>query len=127
MKFKSLWIVAAVASFCLVGTILQPETGFTNPPPKKIKAQFSKDGKKVKVQKIDAQKDDEVEWTASDGDLYFQFMDSDLFGDYNYMVKKGNTLTLTVKGKKGTYHYSIFSIADSSYVEGNSPPAIIIF
>lgn len=106
-----------------------PESGAAPPQSKNVKAKIEKkDNEKRKIEKLECQKGDTVSWEATDGDLYLQFMDKDLFGDYNYVVKKGTTLTLELKSeKKGTYFYSIFSSAEMDYVEGSSPPRIIIF
>jgi len=130
MELKRRSLSAAIALMILTtGLLVAPPMLFTKAmqnPGKKHKPTIQKVGKKWKVSKVKAKKNDEVTWSATDSDLYFQFMDSTLFGEYTYKLKKPATLTLKVKGASGTYRYAIFRLADSSYVEGDSPPTIII-
>jgi len=93
----------------------------------KKSAHFSKDGKKTKVAALHATQGDTITWSDPTSDLYFQFMDETLFGVETGNVQKGKTLSLAVKtARNGTYEYSIFRMADSSFVVGNSPPKIVI-
>jgi plastocyanin len=126
---RFLLLAAMVLVISLVAFLVAPHELFTaalQSSVSKHNAAMKKVDKKWKVDKITAKKGDDVMWSASDSDLYFQFMDSTLFGEYTYTLKKPKTLTLKVKGASGTYKYAIFRIADSTYVEGNSPPTIII-
>jgi len=130
MKRKRSWLLFVLAAMIAAsGFFLTPAAVFTKALPQqaaKHKGNFRKSGKKWKIDKIQAKKGEEVSWSAVESDLYFQFMDSTLFGEYTYTLKKPNTLTLVVKGAKGTYPYAIFRTADSTYVTGNSPPTVII-
>jgi hypothetical protein len=130
MKVKRLfWPAAIVVMMAVAGSLVAPLELFTavaQRPMGKHNALMSKVGKKWRVGTLTMKKDDEVTWSATDSDLYFQFMDSTLFGEYTYVVKKANSLTLKVKGTSGTHRYAIFRTEDLSYVEGNSPPTIII-
>jgi hypothetical protein len=88
----------------------------------------------LKVRKIIIKgKGDTVTCKAPDHmDLYLQFMDKSLFGEWFLKVLKNTTKTLTVQdgAQWGPHHYSIFCIDTNSgihgYAEGGSPPTIII-
>lgn len=71
---------------------------------------------------------DKVVWEADSSDVYFQFMDENLFGVYNAYLKKGESLELTIgkRAKKGKNYYSAFIYDDKAYLEGYSPPQIIV-
>jgi len=127
MKSKRFLGITAIASIVLIGGfLLAPHELFTQSQQTQHNTSIRKIGKKWKIDKVIAKKGDDVSWSASSTDLYFQFMDSTLFGEYNYTLKRPMNLTLKVKGASGTYRYSIFNIADSTFVTGNSPPTIII-
>ncbi len=127
MKSKSFFGITAIASMVLMGGfLLAPHELLTQSPQSRHNASIRKIGKKWKIDKVIAKKGDDVSWSASASDLYFQFMDSTLFGEYNYTLKKPMNLTLKVKGASGTYRYAIFNLADSTFVTGDSPPTIII-
>jgi hypothetical protein len=120
-------LTAVIMAILIATFAFVPDQLWSQGARKKHQAELSKVAlKKWRIKRITAGKGDEVSWSATDSDLYFQFTDDKLFGEYHYTLRKQNTLTLEVKGNKGTYFYSIFSIADSAYVEGNSPPTIII-
>ncbi len=129
MKRKRFLLLAATALVISVaGFLAVPHQVFTEAMQVKTHSAAIKkvDKKKWKVDKITAKKDDVVAWSSSTSDLYFQFMDDVLFGEYTYTVKKSQTLALKVKGASGTYKYAIFNMADSTYITGDSPPTIII-
>jgi len=128
MKRKRFLLLAATALVISVaGFLAAPHEVFTEAMQvKKHSAVIKKADKKWKVDKITAKKGDDVTWSSSNSDLYFQFMDATLFGEYNYTVKKSETLALKVKGASGTYKYAIFNMADSTYITGDSPPTIIV-
>ena len=92
---------------------------------KKWKAVDHKDHRKTQIR---AKKGEKIVWVAENSDMYFQFNDLDLFGVYTTMLKKGEELELTIgpKAKKGDNYYAVFSIEDKAFVEGSSPPKIII-
>lgn len=71
---------------------------------------------------------DYVVWEADSSDVYFQFMDEKLFGTFNAFLKQGDTLRLEVgkKAKKGKNYYSAFIYNDKAYLEGSSPPQIVV-
>lgn len=83
--------------------------------------------KKVKKE-VKVKKGDSVTWVSDSSDVYFQFNDENLFGTYYAFLEKGDSLSLTVqkKAKKGKYYYSAFIYNDKAYLEGNSPPQIIV-
>jgi len=131
MKSKRFLGFASIVLMVLIGGFLvAPHELLTevigNPVTKKAK--FTKVGnKKWKADPIHASQNDAVAWSDSTSDLYIQFMDATLFGVDTQTLKKGNTLTLTVRiAKNGTYPYAIFRTADSTFVTGDSPPIIII-
>lgn len=130
MRLKRLLLPAVLALlFAAAGFFVAPPELFTEVMPQaanKHNAAITKAGKDWKVGKVTAKKDEEVTWSAADSDLYFQFMDSTLFGAYNYTLKKSHTLTLKVKGSSGVYPYAIFHLTDLAFIKGNSPPTIII-
>ena len=130
MKRKRILLLAAMALVLSVASFLvAPPVLFTQGRRSvKKEAKFTKvANKKWRVDPVHASQNDEVAWSDSTSDLYFQFMNATLFGVETQTLKKGNTLTLTVQtAVNGAYHYAIFRTADSTYVIGNSPPTIII-
>jgi len=128
MKRKHFLSVALMALvIAVVGFLVAPRALFTQGKKAKKEAKFSKVGNKTKVDLMHAAQGDTIAWSDPTSDLYFQFMDATLFGVETQTLKKGNTLSLTVKtAKEGTYDYAIFHIADSTFVISNSPPKIII-
>jgi len=78
--------------------------------------------------KIKVKKGDEITWEADGSDLYFQFMDEQLFGGYTYYLQDGKKLKLVVgdKAEAKTYKYAVFCIADLQYARGDSPPVIVV-
>jgi hypothetical protein len=131
MKKKRFWLVASIVLMILIGGSLvvpyQLLTQVPQNPGNRHSAMMKKIGKKWRANRITAKRDEEISWSFQGADLYFQFMDSTLFGQYNYHLQKNGTLTLKVKGASGTYPYAIFNMADSSFVMGDSAPTIIIF
>lgn len=88
---------------------------------------------------IDAERNDDIEWTAEGSDMVFQFPVelSELFtkengepvdDDYIIRVQDGKKLKLKVKNNapKGEYIYSVYVTASETYAEGSSPPVMII-
>lgn len=75
-----------------------------------------------------AKRGERVTWTAESTDVYFQFMDIRLFGDYTRRLKEGQKLTLVVSANAtiGENRYAAFCYADKQYATGDSPPRIII-
>ncbi len=86
------------------------------------------DKKKNVEKQPKVKKGDYVVWEADSSDVYFQFIDENLFGVYNAFLKQGESLRLEVgkKAKKGKNYYSAFIYNDKAYMEGNSPPAIVV-
>ncbi len=77
---------------------------------------------------VKAKPGDKIEWTAEGSDMYFQFLDTNLFGGFTKVVKNGKTLTLSVgnAAKRGVNYYAVFCTASNEYATGGSPPKIII-
>lgn len=88
---------------------------------------------------IEADANDDVEWTAEGSDMVFQFPAeigpylSKVEGEYDdenftASVANGKKLTLKIKGDapKGSYTYSVYVKGGDTYAEGSSPPVIII-
>ncbi len=74
---------------------------------------------------VKAKKRDKITWKAEGTDVYFQFMDEQLFGrskDHG----KNLTLTVTDNARRGSHFYAVFCLADCTFATGNSPPEIII-
>jgi hypothetical protein len=91
----------------------------------KWKVVDSQDSTKTKVI---AKKNEKIVWTAEGSEVYFQFLDEKLFGDYTKKLKAGQKLKLTIgnKAKSGPNRYAVFCLADSTFATGDSPPEIII-
>ena len=92
---------------------------------KKWKATDSQDTLKTEVK---TKKGDTVVWKAEGTDLYFQFMDKDLFGKFNYYLRNGKELKLKVtsKAEAKIHKYAVFCYDGKEYAAGNSPPVIIV-
>jgi hypothetical protein len=92
---------------------------------KKWKAVESSDHTKIDIK---AKRGQKIIWTAEGSDLYFQFMDENLVGNYTRTLKDGKKLTLVIgpNAKKGVNYYAVFCLSDSTYAEGGSPPKITI-
>lgn len=106
---------------------------------KKIDAAWYVVNEQNKPLPIQANRSDNLEWTAEGSDMIFQFPeklsvfftkeDGSSAGDsYVVRVKSGKKLKLKVKGDAplGTYVYSVFVVSDETYAEGSSPPVMII-
>ena len=85
---------------------------------------------KIEIKKAieKAKKGEKVTWKATDSDLYFQFMDEQLFGTFTLMIKAGETEELVIgsKAKSGINSYAVFHLNEKEFAEGNSPPQIIV-
>ncbi len=88
---------------------------------------------------IEANKNDNIEWTAEGSDMTFQFPlsmstlftneDGSAVGDaYVIEVKNGKKLKLKVKNNApaGRYVYSVYVKAGDTFAEGSTPPVMII-
>lgn len=88
---------------------------------------------------IDANRNDDIEWSAEGSDLRFQFPeelsvlftkeDGTFAGDGYYIdVADGDKLKLKVKADAplGRYVYSVLVKKDGTFAEGSSPPVMII-
>lgn len=88
---------------------------------------------------IEAQRNDNIEWTAEGSDMVFQFPqelsvyftkeDGSYVGEGYYIaVSDGDKLKLKVKNDAplGRYVYSVLVKKDDTYAEGSSPPVLII-
>jgi hypothetical protein len=130
MKRQRFLSLVAMALLIAVAVLfVDPRVLFTQGKRSAAKqARFTKiSNKKWKVDPIHASQNDVVTWSDSTSDLYFHFMNATLFGVETQTLKKDSTLALTIKiANHGTYYYAIFRTADSTYVTGSSPPAIII-
>jgi len=94
----------------------------------KIKEWKATDAKDTLMTKIKTKKGDTVVWTAEGTDLYFQFMDENLFGKFNYYLQSGKELKLKVSSKAETkiHKYAVFCYDGKEYATGDSPPVIIV-
>ncbi len=77
---------------------------------------------------VKAKRGERIVWIAKGSDVYFQFMDQKLFGDYTRSLKNGQRLVLTIgsQAKGGPNRYAVFCMADKAFATGESPPVIII-
>ncbi|MGB0347350.1 MAG: hypothetical protein ACPGGA_07685 [Balneolaceae bacterium] len=88
---------------------------------------------------IEADKNDDIEWTAEGSDMTFQFPlsmstlftneDGSPVGDaYVIEVENGKKLTLKVKSDapSGRYVYSVYVKVGDTFAEGSTPPVMII-
>jgi hypothetical protein len=143
MRKKFGIITLSVALIIVVGMVLQSPVNLLGQNQskehkiaiKKMKNKVTKikewkvvDAEDSLVTKIKVKKGDEVTWEAHGSDLYFQFMDEQLFGGYTYYLEDGKKLKLVVgnKAEARTYKYAVFCIADLEYARGDSPPVIIV-
>ena len=78
--------------------------------------------------KIKAKRGEKIVWTASGSDMYFQFMDEKLFGNYTRTLKDGQKLVLPIgsEAKLGSHPYAVFCLTDKAFATGESPPTIIV-
>lgn len=88
---------------------------------------------------IEANRNDDIEWTAEGSDLIFQFPeelkvyftkeDGSTVGDGYYInIEDGKKLKLKIKedAPTGTYVYAVLVKKDGTFAEGSSPPVMII-
>lgn len=88
---------------------------------------------------IEANRNDNIEWTADGSNMVFQFPEelnvyftkedgSSADSSYYVEVENGKKLKLKVKGDAplGRVVYSVLVKKDSTYAEGSSPPVMII-
>ena len=140
MKRKFIWISSSIIVLILLLGINNKTVGITGEPTlnpvkdhqliiKKVgdewKVVLSDDPTKTKVK---AKKNDKITWKAEGSDVYFQFMNEDLFGKFKHKMKYGKKLTLTIteNAEEGIYRYSVFCLADLQFATGDSPPEIDI-
>ncbi len=78
--------------------------------------------------RVTAKRGEKVVWTAEGSDMYFQFIDQKLFGDYTRTLKAGQKLMLVVgnQAHSGENAYAVFCTATNEYARGDSPPKIIV-
>lgn len=140
MKRSRLAVLAALTAALLLLVFLTDShpllsVEYQNPPAEhnlqvrkvrnKWKVVESQDSTKTTVR---AKKGEKIIWEAVGSDVYFQFMDDKLFGNYTRVLKDGHKLVLSVgnNAKTGVNHYAVFCIADLEYATGDSPPVIIV-
>jgi hypothetical protein len=77
---------------------------------------------------VSAKRGERIVWEADGSDVYFQFMDDKLFGDYTRSLKANQRLVMVVGNgaRSGEHPYAVFCVADNEYATGDSPPKIII-
>jgi len=92
---------------------------------KKWKVHDPADNRKTKVH---AKKGEQITWVAGTSDIYFQFPDASLFGEYTLMLEKGQKMSLKVRqnAKSGIHSYAAVCLDDKCFAEGDSPPEIIV-
>ncbi len=135
-KYRMRYISLIVTLVFFVGMIWSITSLLGQGPPKAVEISITKVKKKWKVvDATDSTKTDikgkrgqKIVWTANGSDVYFQFMDENLVGNYTRMLKDGQKLTLVIgpNAKKGVNYYAVFCLSDSTYAEGGSPPKITI-
>ena len=72
---------------------------------------------------------DTVVWYAPENrDIYFQFMDRELTGEYTREVLKGDSVTITIgeNAETGEHPYAVFVYDAREYARGESPPRLFI-
>jgi len=72
---------------------------------------------------------DTVVWSApEDINIYFQFMDQELTGEYTQEALGGASLRLVIgeNAEAGYHPYAVFVLEDSVYAVGESPPRMFI-
>ncbi|NBC26663.1 MAG: hypothetical protein GVY08_07375 [Bacteroidetes bacterium] len=72
---------------------------------------------------------DTVVWNAPpESELYFQFMDDRLTGEFTEVASRGESVSLIIgeRAKEGDNPYAAFVINDSTYARGESPPRMIV-
>lgn len=138
MKRKSMFLMIAVALVILMagfsGLSRKPASDML-PMAKNVQLTIKKISGEWKVvftqdptKKVKAKKKDKITWNIEGTDVFFQFMDQGLFGEFKTHGKKGKKVTLTIRDNIsiGTYNYAVFCLEDSTFATGNSPPVIII-
>jgi|AntRauTorcE11898_2_1112593.scaffolds.fasta_scaffold18058_2 hypothetical protein len=88
---------------------------------------------------IEADKNDDIEWTAEGSDLLFQFPEelsvyftkedgTSMGGGYYVSLEDGKKLKLKIKGDAptGRFIYAVLVKKDGTFAEGSSPPVMII-
>lgn len=106
---------------------------------KKIDAKWYVVNEQNKPMPIEANRNDDIEWTAEGSDMVFQFPQelsvyftkedgSSVGTGYYIEVKDGDKLKLKVKNDAplGRYVYSVLVKKDDTFAEGSSPPILII-
>lgn len=106
---------------------------------KKIDAKWYVVNEQNKAIPIEANRNDDIEWTAEGSDMVFQFPqelsvyftkeDGSTVGTGYYIeLKDGKKLKLKVKNDAplGRYVYSVLVKKDDTFAEGSSPPILII-
>jgi hypothetical protein len=128
---SSLVLVIAImwSSSVLIGEEMQN-------PPQDVEISIKKVKKKWKVvdatdstnTNIKGKRGQKIVWKAEGSDVYFQFMDDKLVGNYTRRLKDGQKLTLVIgpNAKKGVNYYAVFCLSDSTYAVGGSPPKLTI-
>jgi hypothetical protein len=135
-KYQMRYVSLIVALVFIVGIIWSSTSLLGQGPPKAVEISITKVKKKWKVvDSTDSTKTDikgkrgqKIVWTANGSDVYFQFLDENLVGNYTRRLKDGQKLTLVIgpNAKKGVNYYAVFCLSDSTYAEGGSPPKITI-
>ncbi len=136
MKRKQILLITAVILVISVASFFGASHKFnieSSPILKKHELAIKKIGGEWKVvhaqdpaeKKVKAKKKDKITWKAEGTDVYFQFMDEQLFGRYKEHGKNV-TLTVTDSAKLGSHFYAVFCLADCTFATGDSPPEIIV-
>ena len=140
MKRKFIWIFSSVIVLILLFNINNQTGGFGGEqllkPVKDHQLEIKKMDGEWKVfltedsikTKVKAKRNDKITWKVEDSDVYFQFMEENLFGKFKNKLKKKGELTLKINGnaRLGVHKYAVFCMADSQYATGGSPPEIDI-
>jgi hypothetical protein len=136
-----IFIVASFLSMMLLGLSFEP----ASPPAKTVDLKVIKvdnvwkvvDATDYSKTTVKVKKNDKITWTVVGTDASFQFPEElldpvetsdSLQNGYTKFVRDGKKLKLKIKNsaKAGTYEYSVYCTADSTFAIGGSPPKIIV-
>jgi hypothetical protein len=131
------WV--GILAIALVSTAAVTNMKIVKYSVKKIDAKWYVVNEQNRPLPIEANRNDNIEWTAEGSDMVFQFPqelsvyftkeDGSSVGEGYYIeVKDGDKLKLKVKNEAplGRYVYSVLVKKDDTYAEGSSPPILII-
>ncbi len=77
---------------------------------------------------VTVRRGEKVVWNSDSSDVFFQFLDTRLFGGFTRKLKAGHKLTLVVgsAARLGVHYYAVFVLKDQVFAEGGSPPSVTV-